>query len=174
MFVFIAVTFYRRHSGFHSLNAFFVQKRSCLLVRPPLGGLGFTFWYKEKLSICIGSSRVHLGANRPLWVHFVKPGAFCTQIIGLHLVYLDNWHNAIWPVFFLFCKISGRVSCILIGISELGKNSRTFTKLLIKSYLIRVLFFHISHESFVSHTTSIYIFSKIIITLHGASTCFPI
>ena len=30
MIVFIAVTFYRRHSGFHSLNAFLYEKRSCL------------------------------------------------------------------------------------------------------------------------------------------------
>ena len=32
----MVVTFYRRHSGFHSPNAFFVPKRSCLfLVRQP-------------------------------------------------------------------------------------------------------------------------------------------
>ena len=33
----MVVTFYRRHSGFHSPNAFFAPKRSCLfLVRQPL------------------------------------------------------------------------------------------------------------------------------------------
>ena len=37
MFLFMVVTFYRRHSDFHSPNAFFVPKRSCLfLVRQPL------------------------------------------------------------------------------------------------------------------------------------------
>jgi len=50
-------------------------------------GFGFTFRYKEKLSFCSGCSRVHLGANRLVWVHFVKSGAFCTQTLGVHLVY---------------------------------------------------------------------------------------
>ena len=37
MFLFMVVTFYRRHSAFHSPNAFFAPKRSCLfLVRQPL------------------------------------------------------------------------------------------------------------------------------------------
>ena len=40
----MVVTFYRRHSGFHSPNAFFAPKRSCLfLVRQPLEEFGLQF-----------------------------------------------------------------------------------------------------------------------------------
>ena len=57
----MVVTFYRRHSDFHSPNAFFVPKRSCLfLVRQPLFLANLVNYDTRDDAPCRVRQRVHL------------------------------------------------------------------------------------------------------------------
>ena len=63
----MVVTFYRRHSGFHSPNAFFAPKRSCLfLVRQPLfiGGI----WQTDRAAraLALAARRKRLPTTSPM------------------------------------------------------------------------------------------------------------